>query len=74
VSHIGIPDKGWRIAGSGTIVSLSITQKHPQDVVVFLTTLGAEFDPHGKVKTSLDNLFHPAKIQPVQPSSEKGSG
>jgi hypothetical protein len=38
-------------------------RKHPQKVVVFLTTLSLRYDSHGKVKTPLDKLLHPDKIQ-----------
>jgi len=37
--------KFCRIAEIGTFVSLLRTRRHPQDVVVFLTTLSPKFDP-----------------------------
>jgi hypothetical protein len=55
----------WPGAEIGTIASILITQKHPQDVVVSPTTLSLKFDPKGGLKSPLDNLFHPAKIHLV---------
>jgi hypothetical protein len=35
-----------------------------QYIVVYLMAFRRRFDPQGMAKTPLDNLFHPAKIQP----------
>ena len=52
--------------GFGTYSIVLVDRCHPQDIVVFLTTLSPKFDPPpGKAKNLLDKLFHPAKIQPV---------
>jgi hypothetical protein len=49
---------------SGTIASILIIRKHPQYIVVYPTAFSQKFNPQGKAKGLLDNLFHPAKIQP----------
>jgi len=53
----------WPGAESGTISQVLLDEGHPQYIVVPLTILSLKFDPHGKTKSLLDNLFHPAKIQ-----------
>jgi hypothetical protein len=45
-----------------------VDQGHPQYIVVFLKALSLRKDPHSKVKSSLDKLFHPAKIEPDLPT------
>jgi hypothetical protein len=48
----------------GTIVSLFITGKHPQDVVALLTTLRLEFSPRDRaIEQKVSLTFFPTLLE-----------